>query len=180
MGFIKEFREVEAHDNKLHVIHTNDLQEMKDTARHYKHHLKSQHNKILGVEVQYTNEPAHEQKAALVQLSVGKTQPVLLFQLPERTNYFDSLGDVSTILIDDYYIDMKYKLTDEDHTRSKRKPLSKKHISYAAKHAYAAHEIWSRITRTQDGLRHAKMEKSKKCTKTSGHYGHRRWTWFRP
>ncbi|KAI4996795.1 hypothetical protein ZWY2020_052137 [Hordeum vulgare] len=54
---------------------------MKDIARHYKHHLKSQHNKILGVEVQYTNEPAHEQKAALVQLSVGKTQPVLLFQV---------------------------------------------------------------------------------------------------
>ncbi|KAE8816546.1 hypothetical protein D1007_05878 [Hordeum vulgare] len=59
-------------------------------------------------------------------------------------------------------------------------PLSEKHIEYAAKHAYAAYKIWSLNTLTQDGLRHAKMKKSKKHARTSGHYGQRRWTSFRP
>ena len=34
-----------------------------------------------------------------------------------------------------------------------------RHIEYAAKDAYAAYEIWNHITLTQDGLRHAKLEK---------------------
>ncbi|KAE8814092.1 hypothetical protein D1007_08735 [Hordeum vulgare] len=164
----------------LHVIHANDLQKVEDTVKHYEQHLKAQHYKIIEVDVEYTNELAHEQKAALVQLTVSKTQPVLLFQLSagkdkcmvfytflldprytfagffidqdieklqrvgmeinqfinihkewrmlERTNYFDSLGDASSILIDDYYINMKSKLTYEDHRRWERMPLSEKHI----------------------------------------------------
>ena len=34
-----------------------------------------------------------------------------------------------------------------------------RHIEYATKDAYAAYEIWNRITLTQDGLHHAKLEK---------------------
>ena len=37
--------------------------------------------------------------------------------------------------------------------------MSMRHIKYAGKDAYAAYEIWNRITLTQDGLRRAKMEK---------------------
>ncbi|KAI4978235.1 hypothetical protein ZWY2020_014789 [Hordeum vulgare] len=74
MWFIRELREVEAHGkNKLHVIHTNDLQK--------EQHLKYQCHKIIRVDVEYTNEPTHEQKVSLVQLSISKTQPMLLFQL---------------------------------------------------------------------------------------------------
>ena len=82
MGFIKELKEVEAHSTiKLHAIHTNDLKKVEETINHYEQHLKYQRNKIVGVDVENTDESAHKQKAALVQLSVGKTQPVLLFQL---------------------------------------------------------------------------------------------------
>ncbi|KAE8793559.1 F-box/FBD/LRR-repeat protein [Hordeum vulgare] len=125
----------------------------------YEQHLQIQHNKIVGVDVEYTYEAAYKQQAALIQLSVGKTQPVLLFQLsatqqrctvfdnflldprytfagfsidqdieklhrvdlhiahfvdiqkewrvPRSTKHMDSLGDVSSMLIDDYYMSMK-------------------------------------------------------------------------
>ncbi|KAE8815557.1 hypothetical protein D1007_07024 [Hordeum vulgare] len=162
-------------------------------------------NKIVGVVVEYTNEAAHKQKAALIQLSVGKTQPVLLFQLsvvedrckvfdnfflnsrytfagfsidqgieklervdlqiahfvdiqkewrvPGSTKYMDSLGDVSSMLIDDYYMSMKQKLTNTNHKRWACMPLFLKHVQYAAKDAYAVYEIWSRITVSQERLR---------------------------
>ncbi|KAI5016189.1 hypothetical protein ZWY2020_006040 [Hordeum vulgare] len=118
--------------------------------------LQIQHNKIIGVDVEYTYDAVHKR-------SVGKTQPVLLFQLsatqhrckvfdnflldqrytfagfsidrdikklhrvdlhiahfvdiqkewkvPGSTKHMDSLGDVSSMLIDDYYMSMKQKLT---------------------------------------------------------------------
>ncbi|KAE8807381.1 hypothetical protein D1007_16439 [Hordeum vulgare] len=37
------------------------------------------------------------------------------FRVPESTKYMDSLGDVSSIIINDYYTDMKHKMTEEDH-----------------------------------------------------------------
>ncbi|KAI5009001.1 hypothetical protein ZWY2020_010049 [Hordeum vulgare] len=126
------------------------------------------------------DESAHKQKAALIQLSVGKTQPVLLFQLsvvedrckvfdnffldsrytfagfsidqgieklervdpqiahfvdiqkewrvPGSTKYMDSLGDVSSMLIDDYYMSMKQKRTNTDHKRWACMPLFVKHV----------------------------------------------------
>ncbi|KAE8780616.1 hypothetical protein D1007_46253 [Hordeum vulgare] len=64
------------------------------------------------------------------------------WRVPESTNCFDSLGDVSSILIDDYCIDMKYRLTDEDHTHWERMPLCEKHLKCVAKHDYAPYEIW--------------------------------------
>ena len=47
----------------------------------YECHLRLQHHKIIGIDLEYNNEPEATQKLTLVQLSVGKTQPVLLFQL---------------------------------------------------------------------------------------------------
>ena len=44
-------------------------------------------------------------------------------------------------------------------TSAGRMPLSMRHIEYAAKDAYAAYEIWSRLTIIQEGLRQAKLEK---------------------
>ena len=38
-------------------------------------------------------------------------------------------------------------------------PLTMRHIEYAAKDAYTAYEIWSRVTTIQEGLRRAKLEK---------------------
>ncbi|KAI4982301.1 hypothetical protein ZWY2020_022793 [Hordeum vulgare] len=224
MGFIWELSDVEAYDNKkLHVIHTNDLQKVKDTVKHYEQHLKYQRQKIVGVDVKFTNKRAHEQKVALVQLFVGKTQLVLLFQLsiteekstvfdnflneprytfvgfcidedidkldrvgleighfvniqkefrvPENTKYMNSLGDASNIIIDDYYTDMKHKMTDKDHRRRAKMPLFEKYIEYVAKDTYATYEIGDRITITQDELRRVNMYKSKKRARTWGHYG---------
>ncbi|KAI4971111.1 hypothetical protein ZWY2020_002025 [Hordeum vulgare] len=188
MRLIRELKQVQAHGTtKLHVIHTNDLQKVEAIIDQYEQHLQIQRNKIVGVGVEYTYEAAHKQKAALIQLSVGKTQPVLLFQLSatehkckvldnflldsRSTKYLDSLGDVSGMLIDDYYTSMKQKLTNEDHKRWACMPLSMKHVQYAAMDAYAAYEIWSRITVTQDGLRYAMLEKSKKRGRTWGDDG---------
>ena len=82
MGFIKEFMEVQAHGNtKLHVIHTNDLHKAATTIEQYERHLEFERHKIVGVDVEYTNDVGEDQKPALVQLSVGKDHPVLLFQL---------------------------------------------------------------------------------------------------
>ncbi|KAE8798643.1 hypothetical protein D1007_26131 [Hordeum vulgare] len=90
------------------------------------------------------------------------------WRVPESTKHMDSLGDVSSMLIDDYYMSMKRKLTNEDHKHWVCMPLSMKHVQYATKDAYAAYEIWSGITVTQDGLRCAMLEKSKKCGRTWG------------
>ncbi|KAE8817527.1 putative exonuclease mut-7-like protein [Hordeum vulgare] len=219
MGCIREIKEVQAHGTtKLHVIHTNDLRKVKAIIDQYDQHLQIQHNKIVGVDVEYTYEAAHKQKAALTQLSIDKTQPVLLcilitaehrctvfdnflldsrytfvgfskdqdiekldrvglhimhfvdiqkqWRVPESTKYLDSLGDVSSMLIDDYYMSMKQKLKNKDHKRWACMPLSMKHVQYAGKDAYTAYEIWSRITVTQDGLRCAMLEKSKKRGRT--------------
>jgi hypothetical protein len=92
------------------------------------------------------------------------------WRVPEATKPLDLLADVSGILIDDYYNDMKKKITDAEHKRWECMPLSMRHIEYVAKDAYAVYEIWSRITITQDGLRQAKMEKSRKYSKTWGDY----------
>ncbi|KAI5019047.1 hypothetical protein ZWY2020_043935 [Hordeum vulgare] len=94
MGFIRELKQVQAHDTtKLHVIHTNDFRKVEAIIDQYEQHLQIQRNKIVGVDVKYTYEAAHKQKAALIQLSVGKTQPVLLFQLgvtQQRCMVFDN------------------------------------------------------------------------------------------
>ncbi|XP_073357814.1 uncharacterized protein [Aegilops tauschii subsp. strangulata] len=225
MGFIKEFMEVQAHGNtKLHMIHTNDLHKAATTIEEYKQHLEFKCHKIVGVDVEYTNDVGVDRKLALVQLSVGKDHPVLLFQLsaadknctrfdnfladprytfagfsidgniemlrrvgleiahfvdiqkewwvPTATKLLDSLGDVSGIIVDDYYNNMKKKLTNAEHQRWACMPLSMRHIEYAAKDAYAAYEIWSRLTIIQEGLRRAKLEKeqTRKRARSWGDY----------
>ncbi|XP_073353762.1 uncharacterized protein [Aegilops tauschii subsp. strangulata] len=205
MAFSDEYRDVEAHGNtKLHVIHTNHKKQMAISLAQYERHLRLKCHKIVGIDLEYNNEPEATLKPALVQLSIGKTQPVLLFQLsaaerctvfdnfladprytfagfsidgnktwlervnlevanfvdiqkewtvPEATKELDSLGDVFGMLIDDYYNNMKKKITDDEHRRWATLPLSMRHIDYAAKDAYAVYEIWNCITLTQDGLR---------------------------
>ncbi|XP_073358094.1 uncharacterized protein [Aegilops tauschii subsp. strangulata] len=219
MAFADEYQGVEAHGNtKLHVI-----------LAQYERHLSLQRHKIVGIDLEYNNEPEATQKPALCQLSIGKKHPVLLFQLsaaerctvfdnfladprytfvgfsidsdkkrldrvnlevnnfvdiqkewrvPEATKELDSLGDVSGMLIDDYYNNMKKKITDDEHKHWATLPLSMRHIEYAAKDASAAYEIWNRITLTQDGLRRAKLEKEeppKKRARTSWGWGDTNW-----
>ncbi|XP_073362253.1 uncharacterized protein [Aegilops tauschii subsp. strangulata] len=193
MGFTREFMEVQAHGNtKLHVIHTNDLHKAATTIEQYERHLQFERHKIVGVDVKYTNDHGEDQKPALVQLSVGKYHPMLLFQLsvadknytkfdnfladprytfvgfsidgdiemlgrvgleiahfidiqkewrvPIATKPLDSLGDVSGILVHDV------GLTNAERSRWACMPLSMRHIEYTAKDAYAAYEIWIRLT----------------------------------
>ncbi|XBI72426.1 hypothetical protein VPH35_066381 [Triticum aestivum] len=174
MAFADEYTDVEAHGNtKLHVIHANDKKQVAITLAQYERHLSLQRHNIVGIDLEYNNEPEATQKPALCQLSIGKKHPVLLFQLraaerldhvnlevanfvdiqkewrvPEATKELDSLGDVSGMLTDDYYNNMKKKITDDEHKRGATLPLSMRHIEYAAKDAYAAYEIWNRITLT--------------------------------
>ncbi|XBI52082.1 hypothetical protein VPH35_034507 [Triticum aestivum] len=203
MAFADEYQGVEAHGNtKLHVIHTNDNKQVATTLAQYERHLSLQHHKIVGIDLEY-NEPEATQKPALCQLSIGKKHSVLLFQLsaierlervnlevanfvdiqkewrvPEAIKELDSLGDVSAMLIDDYYNNMKKKITDDEHKRWATLPLSMRHIEYTAKDAYAAYEIWNRITLTQDGLPRAKLEKEetlKKRARSSWGWGDADW-----
>ena len=94
------------------------------------------------------------------------------WRAPTATKPLDSLGDVSGILVHDYYNDMKKKLTNAEHKRWACMTLSMRHIEYAAKDAYAAYEIWSRLTTIQEGLRRAKLEKeqSRKRARSWGDY----------
>ena len=62
------------------------------TLAQYEGHPSHQRHKIVGIDLEYNNEPDETQKPALVQLSAGKTQPVLLFQpsAAERCTIFDN------------------------------------------------------------------------------------------
>ena len=96
MTFTDEYKgenTVEAHGNtKLHVIHTNNKKQMAITLAQYERHLSLQRHKIVGIDLEYNNEPEATQKPALCQLSIGKKHPVLLFQLSaaERCTVFDN------------------------------------------------------------------------------------------
>ncbi|XP_073355109.1 uncharacterized protein [Aegilops tauschii subsp. strangulata] len=65
---------------------------MATSLEQYERHLSLQPNKIVGIDLEYNNDPNAMQKPALVQLSAGKTQPVLLFQpsAAERCTVFDN------------------------------------------------------------------------------------------
>ena len=96
MTFTDEYKgdkAVEAHGNtKLHVIHTNDKKQMAITLAQYERHLSLQRHKIVGIDLEYDNDPEATQKPALCQLSIGKNHPVLLFQMrdTERCTVFDN------------------------------------------------------------------------------------------
>ena len=76
------------------------------------------------------------------------------WRVPDGTKPLDSLGDVAAAIIDDEYADMKMKMTDHDHSLW-TSILSTKHVEYAAKDAYAAFEIWNRISTMKKGLARA-------------------------
>ena len=69
--------------------------------------------------------------------------------MPEATKELDSLRDVSGMRIDDYYNNMKKKITDDEHKHWATLPLSMRHIEYVAKDTYTAYEIWNRIILTR-------------------------------
>ncbi|XBJ17104.1 hypothetical protein VPH35_008594 [Triticum aestivum] len=201
MTFTDEYKgnnAVEAHGNtKLHVIHTNDKNQMVITLAQYERHLSLQRHKIVRIDLEYDNDPEATQKPALCQLSIGKNHPVLLVQMSDPKGAPSSTTSSPTpegvegargnqavglprgrlgVIIDDYYSNMKKKITDDEHQRWATLPLSRRHIEYAAKDADAVYEIWNRITITQDGLRRAKLEKEqppKKRARSS-------WAWGEP
>ena len=88
------------------------------------------------------------------------------WRVPDGTKPLDSLGDVAAAIIDDEYADMKMKMTDHDHSLW-TSILSTKHVEYAAKDAYAAFEIWNRISTMKKGLARAETEKTMKRPRSS-------------
>ncbi|XP_073360227.1 uncharacterized protein [Aegilops tauschii subsp. strangulata] len=204
MAFVDEYQGVEAHGTtKLHVIHTNDKKQMAITLAQYERHLSLQHHKIVGIDLEYNNDPeatctifdnfladprytfagfsidVDKTRLERVNLEVANFVDIQKeWKVPEATKELDSLGDVSGMIIDDYYNNMKKKITDDEHKHWATLPLSMRHIEYAAKDAYAAYEIWNRITLTQDGLRRAKLEKEeppKKRARSSWGWGDANW-----
>ncbi|XBI46022.1 hypothetical protein VPH35_110361 [Triticum aestivum] len=199
MTFTDEYkgdRAVEALGNtKLHVIHTNDKKQMAITLAQYKRHLSLQRHKIVGIDLDCTvfnnflADPRYTFAGFSIDGDKTRLERVKLevvnfvdiqkeWRVPEATKPLDSLGDVSGMLIDDYYNNMKKKITDDEHQRWATLPLSMRHIEYAAKYAYAAYEIWNRITLTQDGILRAKLEKEeppKKRARSSWGWGEPNW-----
>ena len=58
MAFTDEYQCMEAHSNtKLHVIHTNNKKQMAITLAKYECHLSLQRHKIVGIDLEYNNEP---------------------------------------------------------------------------------------------------------------------------
>ena len=96
MEFTRTYDDVLAHGKmKLKVIYTTDVDAMATYVEEFKTVLQRCRQKIVGIDVEYT--PDHD-RAALVQLSIGKYHTVLLFQvcgtLGKRCNTFDRfLGD---------------------------------------------------------------------------------------
>ena len=62
------------------------------TLTQYERHLNLQRHKIVGIDLEYNNEPEATRKPALYQLSIGKKHAVLLFQLSaaERCTVFEN------------------------------------------------------------------------------------------
>ncbi|XBJ17042.1 hypothetical protein VPH35_008541 [Triticum aestivum] len=197
MTFTDEYKgnnAMEAHGNtKLHVIHTNDKNQMAITLVQYERHLSLQRHKIVGIDLECTvfnnflADPRYtfagfsidgdKTRLERVKLEVANFIDIQKeWRVPEATKSSDSLGDVSGVIIDGYYSNMKKKITDDEHQRWATLPLSRRHIKYAAKDAYAAYEIWNRITLTQDGLRRAKLEKEEPPKKRAK----RSWAWGKP
>ena len=95
MGFSRTYDAVHAHGNtKLKVIYTTDVAAMATYIEEFKTVLQRRRQKIVGIDVEYT--PDHR-RAAVVQLSIGKYQPVLVFQvcgtLGQRCVNFDRFLD---------------------------------------------------------------------------------------
>ncbi|XP_073367989.1 uncharacterized protein [Aegilops tauschii subsp. strangulata] len=157
MAFADEYKDVEAHGNtKLHVIHTNDKKQMAITLAQYERHLSLQRHKIVGIDLECTvfDNFLADPRYTFAGFSIDGGKKRL-----ERVN-------------------LEKKITDDEHKRWATLLLSMRHIEYVAKDAYAAYEIWNRITLTQDGLRRAKLEKEeppKKRARSSWGWGDANW-----
>ena len=87
MPFTKVYEDVEAHGKTvLKVVYTNDKNTVARYVAEYKQVLQGRRDKIVGVDVEYTWEKDPYQKAVVVQLSIGKDHPVLLYQVCATMN----------------------------------------------------------------------------------------------
>ncbi|XBH71532.1 hypothetical protein VPH35_098976 [Triticum aestivum] len=142
MAFADEYQGVEAHGNtKFHVIHTNDKKQMAITLAQYERHLSLQRHKIVGIDHELLHR-RRQKRLVRVNLEVANFVDFQKeWRVPEATKELDSLGDVFGMLIDEYYNNMKKKITDDEHKHWATLPLSMRHIEYAEKDAYTAYEI---------------------------------------
>ncbi|XBH62726.1 hypothetical protein VPH35_116874 [Triticum aestivum] len=150
MAFADEYQGVEAHgNNKLHVIHTNDKKQVAITLAQYERHLSLQCHKIVDIDLECTvfdnflADPRYtfagfsidgdKKRLERINLEVANFVDIRKeWRVPEATKELDSLGDVSGMLIDDYYNNKK-KITNDEHKRWATLPLSMRHIEYAEK-----------------------------------------------
>ena len=79
MPFTKVFKDVEAHGKTvLTVVYTNDVETVESYINSYKDTLRGRKDKIVGIDVEYTRD---KKLPSVVQLSIGKEDSVLLFQV---------------------------------------------------------------------------------------------------
>jgi ribonuclease D len=63
----------------------------------------------------------------------------------------DSMGDLAAVFIDASYKEMKKACTSSMHDKWEWKPLSQKHLEYAAKDGHVSYELYRRITSMKGG-----------------------------
>jgi hypothetical protein len=79
MPFTKIFKDVQEHGNMvLTVVYTNDVDTVEAYVNDYKDILQGRKENIVGIDVEYTRD---KKRPALIQLSIGKDDTVLLFQV---------------------------------------------------------------------------------------------------
>ncbi|XP_073363162.1 uncharacterized protein [Aegilops tauschii subsp. strangulata] len=135
MAFPDDYKGMEAHGNtKLHAIHTNDKKQMTISLVEYEHHLSLQRHKIVDIDLECTifdnflADPRYtfagfsidgdKTRLERVNLEVANFVDIQKeWRVLEATKELDSLGDVSSMLIDDYYNNMKKKITNDKHRR---------------------------------------------------------------
>lgn len=80
------------------------------------------------------------------------------WMVPHVAKPLDSLADVATSIVDEYYCRMKIGFDKRLH-QLWTKPLCRKQIDYAAKDTYGCHEIWKRIVNINKGMLLAEQKK---------------------
>ena len=87
------------------------------------------------------------------------------WRVPKPYKPMDSLADVAELIIDEDYGNMKVGFSFTDHCQWAWYPLSRKHIKYAAIDAFAAYDIWRRMTVFKRGYQRAKMDRENKFSR---------------
>ncbi|XP_073363119.1 uncharacterized protein [Aegilops tauschii subsp. strangulata] len=125
MGFVDEYWDVEADGNiKLHVIHTNDKKQMTTSPSSTSATSGSSTTRLCTIFDNLLADPRYTFAGFSISGSKTRLECVNLevanfvdiqkeWRVPEATKELDSLADVAGMLIDDYYNNMRKKITND-------------------------------------------------------------------